>query len=189
MGQFGNLVSISSAFLIKNIDWEIQRSFDFQIWIYDLPGGIEAENTLTFSLESGFTPNLSNTAIEMAYGNSKVKVAGQAELADGDITVRDFINRDTEYILYLWQQKVYDPETDKLGYAHEYKKEGHICLLTPDGNYQRVWNLKGVWPSSISYGDLSYDGGDKRTMTMTLSYDRAIREYGQQSVNVTAMTV
>lgn len=173
MGQFRNVAeAVSPIHLIRDPDWEVQRSFDFQVHIH----GIEGQEVITLSLESGFTPSESNSPIEMAYGNSKVKVAGQADYSDGSIVIRDFITRDTELLIYRWRSQVWNPETDQIGWAVQYKKEAEIWLLSPDGLSKRVWNLKGVWPSSVEYGDLSYDGGDKKTISVTLSYDRAIRD-------------
>ena len=133
--------------------------------------GLGEDFTLTVSTCN--LPEVSNPAVEIPFGNSKVKVAGQAEYSGGDIEVTDTIGADTENIINSWRLEVYDPETDKMGWAEDYKREAVVTQYGPDGTSERVWKLEGVWPETVSYGSLDYSSSDAKKISMTLAYDRA----------------
>lgn len=121
-------------------------------------------------------PEISTPPVEIGYGNSRVKLPGQAQYADGSITFNDAIKMDMEKKLLEWQAKVYDPVTGKMGWVDEFKKDTIVTQYGPDGTFERTWHFEGAWPSSISYGQMSGDNSDAKQMSVTLSYDRAYRE-------------
>lgn len=153
-------------------EYEVQRTNNFEVRIT----GVGQDDSLTFAVDSANLPSISTPAIELSYGNAKVKVAGQAEYDDVTIEVKDFIGADVEQIVRGWQRKVHNPDNDHIGMAVNYKKEATLDEYAPDGSHVRSWTLSGVWPNSVEYGDFSYDGGDKKTISMTLSVDKAFRE-------------
>lgn len=153
-------------------NYEVQRTNWFYVSIELGIDGFDS-NDITLAVESVSLPAISNDPIELAYGNSKVKVAGQATFDDISLTVKDFIEADIEMALMKWRKQVYDPETDKMGWASQYKKDGTITQYGPDGSCLRKWKLQGIWPTTLDLGEMNYDGGDKKTITMTLSVDKA----------------
>lgn len=166
MGKF----IMGADHLSKSRNYEVQRTNNFQVQF-----DIDNSETLTFAVSSFPLPTIANEPIEISYGNSKVKVAGQASFEGGDLVVHDFIVADTEKVVESWRKKVYDQEADKVGWAADYKKTGIVYEFSPDGSVSRSWKLTGCWPSSVSYGELSNDGSDKKTITITISFDKAFR--------------
>ena len=150
--------------------WEVQRSNNFEISIADVGG-----RTLTLAVESGFLPSEENEIIELNYGNSKVKVAGIVSFQDGSLVLKDAIAQDIEKIIVDWRKLVYDPETDKIGFAVNYKKQARVIQYAPDGTMERTWKIIGAWPSNVEYGELNYTSSEKKTITVTLAYDKALR--------------
>ena len=147
--------------------YEVQRTNNFEVVLEGFT------DDFTLSIESCPLPVVSNDPIELAYGNAKVKVAGQATFDDIELQVKDFIKVDLEKQMWDWRCQVYNPETDAIGWAEDYKKSGRIHQYAPDGTYQRSWRIIGVWPTNFNGGDLQYDGGDKKLISMTLSVDKA----------------
>lgn len=162
MGQLGPL------FMSANYQFEVQRTNNFEVILQGFPP------EFTLAVESSPSPVISNDPIELAYGNSKVKVAGQASFDDFDIQIKDFIDADMEMYLYEWRGQVYDPWSDRIGWAKDYKRNGFLHQYAPDGTCQRSWKLWGVWPTNYNGGDFQYDGGDKKLISMTLSVDKAV---------------
>lgn len=158
-------------------DFEVQRANQFEV-SFTFPALLKADATeLTMMVESFPLPKFSNEPIELSYGNRKVKVAGVASWENGDLVVRDAINKDTETLLRRWQKLVYEPKTDAIGWADDYKGTVNVHEYSPDGTTKtRTWTLIGVWPSSINFGDLGYDTNEKKVISATLSYDYAYRE-------------
>lgn len=153
--------------LSNNKTYEIQRTNHFEVQIAGLP------EELTLSVESFAMPNFSNAPIELAHGNTRVKVAGQTTFEDSELVVKDAIGADVEKIVNDWHRQVYNPDTDAVGWAADYKKNATVFQYAPDGTYVRSWKLLGIWPNAVAYGDMAYDGSDKKTITLTLSYDKA----------------
>jgi hypothetical protein len=161
--------TLGANHLSTNKTYEIQRNNHFEVQIAGL------DESLTFVVESFSLPNFSNAPIELAHGNTRVKVAGQTTFEDSELVVKDAIGADIEKIVNNWQKQVYDPATDKIGFAADYKKTATVYQFAPDGSSERSWTLSGVWPNAVAYGDMAYDGSDNKTITMTLSYDKAVR--------------
>lgn len=160
----------NAMFLSNTREFEIQRANNFQVILEGFPW-----NVFPLAVENFSLPDLSNDIIELAYGNQKVKVAGVPTLGELSVTVKDFIEIDVENILLEWRQKVYNSKTGDIGWAADYKKNGSFYEYSPDWTVRRSWVLIGVWPSSITLGEFSYEDGSKRQITMQLQVDQAYR--------------
>lgn len=163
--------SLYAGFMSTDSLYEVQRTNNFRI-VFDQT--VDPNGYIELACDSAGLPTTSNDPIELSYGNSKVKVAGQANVDDVSVAVKDFIEADIEKILYDWRLKVYNPENGKVGWASNYKKDATIVQYGPNGEVLRKWQLKGVWPTSLDLGEMNYDGGDKKQITMNLSVDNAI---------------
>lgn len=165
--------------------WEIQRTNNFEIQISGLDDlvGAGSARLITLAVESGFLPSEQSNVVELNYSNTVSKVAGTTTYSSGNLVVKDAIQEDIEKIIRTWRKHVYDPTGDVLGtkdavgLAFNYKKDARVIQYAPDGTLERTWILQGVWPSSVDYGPLDYtSAGAKKTITMTIEYDKAIRE-------------
>lgn len=161
--------------------YEVQRTNNFRL-ILDVStfeGGYTG--IIELACDSTGLPTMSNDPINLDYGNSDVKVAGKATLDDITVAVKDFIEPDVEGILWKWRLAVYNPNTGKVGWTKNYKKDGKIVQYGPNGEVLREWHLSGCWPTSLDLGDLDYSSGDKKQVSMTLSVDNAYIESIQTS--------
>lgn len=152
--------------------YEVQRTNNFEIQIT----GVSDQETLKLAVVSGFLPNESNEVISLNYGNTQVTVAGAARPNNsGSLVVRDLIGSevDIEGMIDAWRASVYDKETDAIHFAADYKKTAKVTQSAPDGTLLRVWDLTGVWPSAVDYGQISYDSPGAKTISITLQYDKA----------------
>jgi len=155
--------------------YEVQRTNHFEVHIVNVGEG----DDIILSVQSSPLPTIGVDPIELPYGNTDVKVAGKLTLDDIDLEVKDFVGADIEYQIDEWQQQVFNVETGQLGYAADYKRTAYQYQYSPGTagpDITRTWVLEGVFPSSVSYGDMSYDGGDSKMISMTLSVDKAYRQ-------------
>jgi hypothetical protein len=159
--------------------WEPQRTNHFEVVITGLP------KELTLAVNTFSLPNVTNDPIEVPHGNSRIKFAGQTMFGGSDsLEVIDYVGLDTEKIVNDWRLQVYDPQTDQMGVAVDYKKNATITEYAPDHTQLRVWNLEGVWCSGAAFGDsLTMDGSDVKKITMTLAYDRGYRKSSGGATN------
>ena len=148
--------------------YEVQRTNHFRVH-FDMDGSSDIE----LAVDSVSLPSITTDPIDLSYGNSKVRVAGSTTFDDMNLVVKDFIEADVEKLLWDWRLLVYNPETDHVGWASKYKKDGRIYQYGPDGTCVRQWKIVGAWPQSLDLGELNYDSGDKKSITMNISIDRA----------------
>ena len=137
-------------------------------------GGMSDDFTLL--TQSCNLPDISTPVVELPFGNSKAKVAGQAEYADGSMSFMDAITIDIENQILAWQSQIYDPKTGKMGWVNDYKRDMTVTQYGPDGTFERTWKFEGAWPSQVTYGEMSGESSDKKVIQVTISYDRAYRE-------------
>lgn len=159
-------LSLGAMHMSNNRNYEVQRTNNFELILDGL------SDVVSLSVQSCPIPTTTNEVIELAYGNAKVKVAGQATFEDMEITCLDFITADVEARLHEWRQEVYNPETDAVGWAEDYKRNGFLYQYAPDGTHVRSYQVIGVWPTSFAPGEFNQDGSDKKMMTLTLSIDK-----------------
>ncbi len=133
------------------------------------------QEVLRVSVLSSSVPHFSLGKIEVKRGNNTVKFAGVPTFDDGTLIVNDYIGARTKDILLAWQALAYDVTTEKVHRATNYKKEATLVEYSPD--YEeviRTWTLKGCWISGVSEGEFSNETNDKRQVTATIVYDKAI---------------
>lgn len=156
---------------------EPMRNNNFEVTIPSLANG----DNFTLSVASYSAPQINVSTINVSYANSKVKFAGLPEFPDSTIVLNDYISMDTQDTIMAWHDMVYDPLTDEIGYAKDYKKDGILTEYTAKGDFVRQWILQGCWPSQISLGDFNQEGGSVRQITVTLTYDKIMKDTSQKA--------
>jgi D-alanine-D-alanine ligase len=106
----------------------------------------------------------SSVGITIAHNNSELSNA-----------ISDAINYDTEKQFQRWRLRVYNPKTGKVGYAEDFKTNAVVKEYSPSGDVVRTWQLEGCWPSSVEYGDLTYEDANEKQISVTIMYDKAYR--------------
>lgn len=133
------------------------------------------QEVLRVSVVSSTVPNFSLSKIEIKRGNNTVKFAGVPTFEDGTLVLNDYIGARTKSILLAWQALAYNVQTEKVNRATNYKKTCKLTEYSPDyDEVIRTWELQGCWVSSISEDAFSNETNDKRTVTATIVYDKAI---------------
>lgn len=151
-------------------DYQVQMTNWYEIQI----AGVSED--ITFMTKSINLPTIGTPVVELPYGNSKAKVAGQADFSDSNLVIRDAITKDVELQILEWQRQAYDPSTGKMGWVDQYKRDMTVTQFGPDGTCERVWKFIGAWPSNIEYGSMDHSNSDAKEVNLTISYDAAYRE-------------
>lgn len=151
--------------------WELQRRNNFE---FSMAGIGDSERLLTLSVVSCALPTESNEVITVNYGNTNIKIAGPFNTEGGNLVLRDFLQKDMEKVIDDWRAQVYNKTTDGIGFAANYKRQARVIQYAPDGTYERTWKIEGVWPSQVTYGDMSNTDGNPKEVQVTLQYDKAI---------------
>ena len=162
-----------------NVNYEVQRSNHFEISI-DLkrlnlgPADIYSEH-IRLCCTSSSIPTISVEAVDLRHGNEVIHVAGAPKFAGSTIKVYDTIGSNMANMLQLWFWRIFNPETHQMGLVTSYKTNAQLYLYAPDSSVIRKWELMGVFPTSLNFGDMSSDGnGGAMQITMELSVDRSV---------------
>lgn len=163
--------------------YEIQRSNNFVFYvsglskIFNIPQNTYAadngEDIVKISVSKAFVPHFTQSVIQLKRGNNTMKFAGTPEFSNGQIQLNDFIGAGTKDILYAWQQKSYNVQTEKVGLAEDYKKDAYLLEYTPDYQLVRTWKLRGCWISSLTEDEYNHESAEKHNITATIEYDKA----------------
>lgn len=135
-----------------------------------------AADVIRFSLAKSFVPSFTQDPIEIGYGNNNFKFAGKPKWASEDIVLNDYIGAETKEVMLAWQRLSYDPKTQKVGRAKDYKKTAYLVESAPDGEIVRTWKIVGCWISSLKFDDYSAEDSARQQMNATISYDYAYPE-------------
>lgn len=174
--------------------YEIQRDNNFEFIVTGIdnimrvgaePGDesptIEnASQTLRFSVVTSSIPMFTQEVLTIRRGNSVMKFAGAPTFNDGTLAVNDFIGADTKSTLMAWQNLSYNVKTERVGNMKDYKKTCYLCEYTPDYKLVRTWKMLGCWVSGLSEGDFNMESGGKKTITATISFDKAFMEMPEE---------
>lgn len=150
--------------------YQTQRKNHFEVVFEDI------DSEMKFLVVSFPLPKESSDVMEMSYFNQTIKTAGKASFETSQLVIRDALTYDTEQKFMDWRLKVYNPKTGKQGYAEDYKQNAKVYEYSPNGETVRTWHLEGCWPSSVDYGELTYEDQTEKQITITIVYDFAYRD-------------
>ena len=156
--------------------FQLQRKNHFEIYF-----GVSVNNEafidkdLRFMVVNFPLPKETTESNDVNYFNQTIKTAGRTTFETSNLVLRDAIDYDTEKQFLTWRNKVYNPENGIMGIAADYKLNAKVIEYTPNGEKMRTWKLVGCWPSGVEYGDLTYDDGGEKQISVTITYDYAYR--------------
>jgi hypothetical protein len=76
-----------------------------------------------------------------------------------------------------WLRLIYENVSGRGGYADFYKRNLQLKVLDPVGNVVELWDLVGVFPTEINFGDLTYEDGSPVEISATLRMDQCILQF------------
>lgn len=136
-----------------------------------------AQEVIKLSVSEASIPHFDLEVIEVKRGNSTMKFAGAPTFSEGSIKCNDYVGAKTKDYLLAWQALAYNVQADVVELAGKYKHDCTLVEYAPDySKVIRKWTLKGCWVKSLSEGSFSHDSYDKRSIDVTIVYDRAIPE-------------
>lgn len=150
--------------------FEPQRVSNFSL---EIPLDGADKEVIIMALESFTLPKITNDKIELHYQNGVVYVAGKAKSDDGNLVLKDMVDKDVLGAMMRWRNQVWSSKTGKVGLARDYKKTGYLVLVAPDNSTIRVCKLVGLWPTADpAFPDLNMTSNDKVVLTCPLSCDK-----------------
>lgn len=122
-------------------------------------------------------PNVTFESTEINFLHGRDWLPGKATLETLSVTYYDITNLDGDDNAPLWQwivnvYNITDPTTLSMGSARsDYTGTGHLYLYDGCGNVVEQWQLNGMWPESVNFGDLDMASSDDVNIELTLRYN------------------
>lgn len=135
---------------------------------------LNAQEVIEFSVVSFDVPHFQQGEIPIKRGNSTVYYANVPTFDPGNLVINDFITADGKSALLAWQALSYDVIQDTIPSSDKYKVDAQVLEYLPDNTLVRYWDLKGCWVSRIQETGWNNEQAEKKVVTATIRYDRAI---------------
>ena len=91
--------------------------------------------------------------------------------------MRDPIGPSASQAVMEWVRLASESVTGRQGYAVAYKRDLVLELLDPTGVAVSQWVIKNAFPTTVSFGELSYDDDSLATIEVTLRPDYCILSF------------
>lgn len=174
----------------KSFKLEPVKKNRFVFQFSSIPGNTAQEEPLAFVVKSASVPSISFEKQSTKRIHETFNTAGTPSFNDLTITFNDFIRNSQAAggalsagdIMYNWMSMIYNPLTGQMGYKTQYATSATEAQLDPAGNIFRAWNIFGIFPTSVNFGDtLSYEDSGAAEINCTFAYDLAIKVQDSKS--------
>lgn len=147
----------------------------FQIIVTNPIDGV-ADLKMPIMAKAASLPASNLGTIEVPYFGRMIKIRGDRTFEDWTVTVindEDFVVRNS---LESWMNAINNHEanlqTTGSPSPASYKSQAQITQFAKTGNPIRVYNFNGIWPSSLSTIDMSWETNNTiEEFTVTFQYD------------------
>lgn len=147
-----------------------KRKFRYTFELFNICGGLSVPKHF---VKVAARPSLSIEEQEINFLNGKMWIPGKASWETMTVTYIDVATLDAAP-LFTWLASVYnftDPINLQMGsQAQDYSATALITMLDGCGQILEYWQLSGVWPTAINFGDLDYASSEEATIELTLRY-------------------
>jgi hypothetical protein len=140
-------------------------------WIFAIEG-IDA-----FLIKTAARPSYTTNETAIPFINSTRYLAGKTTFDTMSVTLHDPIAPSGAQQVMEWVRTHFESVSGRAGYADFYKRDCQLKLLDPVGTVVELWDIKGAFLTTASFGDLSYDGDEPQEISMTLRYDNCVLQY------------
>lgn len=129
---------------------------------------------MTWTVESGSRPSLTQNATEIQFLNTSTWVLGRYTWGEIQLSFRDPISPSASQAIMEWVRLGTETATGRQGYAAGYKRDVELDMLDPNGAVVQKWILVGTFLTQVNFGDLSYSDDGLANISATLRPDYCI---------------
>ena len=140
-------------------------------WVFAIEG-IDA-----FLMKTASRPTFSTEGIEVPFINSVRYLAGKTTFDTVDVTLHDPIAPSGAQQVMEWVRTHYESVSGRAGYADFYKRDCQLKMLDPVGTVIELWDMKGCFLESASFGDLDYGSSDPSEISLSIRFDNCVLQY------------
>ena len=166
-------ISVSAAHLAgAKGNYEPQRPNNFSLVIDISESG--GTDQIALSIDEADLPKTILEEAELHFGNQVRYVPVKIRHEAGNLVFKDMVDVPIAKSLWSWFKQGGDPQTGKIGYAKDIKKDASILLGGPDGTSERTWQLEGCWLKEFDPGKLDQKNTNDTVMiSLVMRFDTA----------------
>ena len=143
------------------------------------------QDTLSITIVSGNMPNWVMGRAAHDFLNGKVFYPTKIEeLAELTVTFKDFGDIPSRPILEEWFQAVYNASNGLMTPVTALKTDANVVMFGSDGEGERSYLLKGVWPLKAPEVPIDHTSGEQIEMEITFSVDFVVPQFESRSIAV-----
>ena len=172
-------------FLVSDIDDLLLEGTSTKANITEKDHIRNGQEVIRISVSAASVPHYSMGVIDVKRGNNTMHFAGTPTFNNQTLVLNDYMGARTKDVLLAWKALSYDVGTEKVQRASKYKKNCQLIEYTPDyEEIVRVWDMKGCWISELDEDQFNHETNEKKTITATIVYDKAIPHLPDEEVVV-----
>ena len=148
----------------------------FQVTL-DSPFSAELASVAPFMVQAATLPSSSISAIQVPYWGRKIKVAGDREFDDWQVSVMNDEDFKVRHALETWHNRINSMSgnlnTTASSAPSNYKTQAEVKQYSKIGGPPvRIYKFYGIFPTAIGSIDVNWDATNQiETFAVTFSYD------------------
>jgi len=140
-------------------------------WVFAIEG-IDA-----YLIKTAARPTFNTANIEIPFMNSTRYIAGKTKFDALACTLHDPIAPSGAQQVMEWVRTHFESVSGRSGYADFYKRDCQLKLLDSVGTVVELWDIKGCFLESASFGDLDYGSEDPAEISLSIRFDNCVLQY------------
>lgn len=153
-------------------------------WIFESLGRGDGAFTQTelLLLQSASRPKFEFDEVEMHHNQEVAWFAGKHKFSPTKMRWYDAEQSpDLSKGIYHWIETVLNIGDQLVAHPSKYKRTASLRMLDGTGQPNEVWTMLGCWPKDCDWGELDYTSSKICTIECTMRYDRAVRQFENES--------
>ena len=130
-----------------------------------------------FIVKTAARPNISIEEVEIPFINHRRYIAGKASFETMSVTLHDPIAPSGAQQVMEWVRTHFESVSGRAGYADFYKRDVQLKMLDPIGTVVELWDIKGAFIKSATFGSLDYSSDDIMMIDLTLAFDNCVLQF------------
>ncbi len=138
---------------------------------------LQIEGIDAFLLKTAARPTITTEEIELPFVNSVRYLAAKTRFGEMNLTLLDAIAPSASQQVMEWIRLCYESVSGRAGYADFYKRDVQLKMIDPVGTVVELWDVKGAFIKSATFGELSYDDHAAMEIALVVRFDNAVLQY------------
>ena len=131
----------------------------------------------SFLVKATKRPDFKLSEKRIDFINSYRRVSGKLDMGDISVQLHDPIAPSGAQQAMEWIRTHYESVSGRAGYADFYKRDIQLKMLDPIGTVIELWDIKGAFITSATFGSLDYSNDEIMMIDLNLAFDNCVLQF------------